>query len=145
MPASKSRLTSLLALLVMGLPFGLASAAHADDEAGKAIFLEQECNGCHTIKALSIAVEEVADDDEEKDDREPPDLSGVGNERDKTWIAKYMIKREKIDDKDHPRRFRGSKDELATLATWLETLKHTDADAGAAEGAAATDDAGTSD
>ncbi len=88
---------------------------------GKKIFLDNKCNACHSITALSITVKKS--DDEEKSEKEPPDLSGVGIERNADWITKYLMKKESIKGEKHLKKFKGSEGDLAVLAQLLETLK----------------------
>ena len=106
--------------------------ASADDAAGKTIFVEQRCNTCHTIKSQSVEITEAEEGEVEEaveGDPDPPDLSAIGSEHDKVWIAKYLIKKEEVEGRKHKKRFRGSTDELKTVAEWLATLT----DAGAAD------------
>ena len=107
-----------------------APAARAQDADGKKIFLEQRCNRCHKIDSQGVVIVEGEDPaDEEGDEpdsgekRDPPDLSNVGAEKDKVWIAKFLIKQETLDGRKHKKRFRGSKEELKVVAEWLGTLK----------------------
>ena len=106
--------------LVLGL---LASPVAADP--GKKVFMDHNCNRCHSVDALDIKM--VAGESEGDDeDEDGGDLSNVGSQHDRRFLAMYMIKREKIDGKEHQRRFRGEREELAALANWLEGLKHGD-------------------
>jgi mono/diheme cytochrome c family protein len=104
-----------------GMP---AAAAPAD---GKAIFLANKCNTCHTIQAAGIEKRKAstadADESKEKLAVKPPDLSSVGLERKAEWIGKFMMKTEVIKGEKHPRKFRGTEPELKVLATWLESQK----------------------
>lgn len=88
---------------------------------GKKIFLDNKCNACHSITALTITVKKSAD--EEKSDKEAPDLSGVGLERNADWLSKYLMKKESIKGEKHLKKFKGSEGDLAVLAQLLETLK----------------------
>jgi mono/diheme cytochrome c family protein len=98
----------------------LASAQAANPD-GKTIFSNNKCQSCHTITALGVERKKSADD--EKTEKDPPDLSGVGIERNAAWITKYMLKKESIKDEKHMKKFKGSEADLAVLAQWLETLK----------------------
>ncbi len=114
----------------------LVGAAAAQDKAapagkekdGKAVFLDNKCNTCHTMQALGIAKKkpdaaEEKEAKEEKSDKKAPDLSGIGLERKADWMAKYLMKKEAIQGEKHTRRFRGDANELAAVTTWLEAQK----------------------
>lgn len=131
----------LSALAVALAMTGVAKAAD-EEPAGKKLFLDNKCNSCHTIasqgveKKSSAEAEEAKDAKETKDAKEGeakeeasaskkkvPDLGGVGVERKADWITKYLQKTEAINGKKHMKKFRGTDEELATLAAWLESLK----------------------
>ena len=102
------------------LVFGfLASPVAADP--GKKVYDDHNCNVCHSVDALDMKMA-GSEEDDEKDD--VSDLSNIGSKYDRRFLARYLVKQEKIDGKEHPTRFRGERDELAALATWLESLKH---------------------
>jgi mono/diheme cytochrome c family protein len=105
---------------------GPAPAADAKD--GKALFLEAQCNTCHTVKAAGIEKRKATEADaaeakEKKSDTKPPDLSGVGLERKAEWIGKFLMKTEAIKGEKHPRKFRGTEADLKTVSEWLGTMK----------------------
>ncbi|MGM0577617.1 MAG: c-type cytochrome [Myxococcota bacterium] len=104
-----------LAATAVAIGFMLPTTAMAAD--GKAIFLDNNCNNCHTIESKGI------DYSEDKSDNDGGDLSKVGAEHDKKWIALFLLKKKDLDGKKHKKKFYGSKGDLKTLATWLETLE----------------------
>lgn len=114
----------LILLFVAAGSLALHSTAAASVDA-KQRFVELKCNNCHAVSSVGITVQ-GGDDDEESGDVEPPDLSTVGDSHDKGWIARYLLRREKIEDREHPRRFRASREDLAALAEWLGGLKSVD-------------------
>lgn len=114
----------LILLFVGAGSLALHSTAAASVDAKKR-FVELKCNNCHAVSSMGITVQ-GEDDDEESGDVEPPDLSTVGDSHDKGWIARYLLRREKIEDREHPRRFRASREDLAALAEWLGGLKSAD-------------------
>jgi mono/diheme cytochrome c family protein len=126
---NRTRWTALVGLL--GLV--LASAAYAQTPAeapkakdGKTIFTDNHCNSCHSIEAAGIVKKKAAEDEAapaEKTENKPPDLSDVGTKQKAAWFSKFLMKQEKLDGELHPKRFKGTAPELATLTTWLETLK----------------------
>lgn len=120
MEATGSRSGPLLLITVAAL-VALTAAPAAAADSGKDVFIAQSCNDCHTIESEGIALGEGAEEEEDAEDA--PDLSDVGSEYEKVWIAKYLLKQVDKDGEKHKKRFRGSKQELVQVATWLATLK----------------------
>jgi len=93
---------------------------------GKAIFGEYKCRSCHSVESQGI-IKKVSDEDDADSkgskEKEAPDLSGVGLERTKDWISRYLMKKEAIDGEKHAKKFKGSEEELAELSKWLEEQK----------------------
>jgi len=116
-----------LALLVFVLWTGTARA----EKSGKDLFVEKKCNKCHSIDAEKIAKKEEPGEAEEegeeaggKEEKKPPDLSGVGKKHDADWITGWLQKKIKTDKgKKHKGKFKGTDEELKTLVTWLSGLK----------------------
>lgn len=115
-----SVVTMIAALLV-------TSKSQAAEAAGLALFKKYSCNECHAISALGVKVEENKDSKEAKeaDAGDPPDLSGVGLEKDhdQAWLRKFLRKTETLNGKKHQKVWKGEKEELTTLTDWLVTLK----------------------
>lgn len=88
---------------------------------GKKIFLDQKCNSCHSITAQGIPVKQV--EGEEKNEKDPPDLSALGLERNADWIAKYLMKKESIKGEKHPKKFKGNEADLTAISQYLESQK----------------------
>jgi mono/diheme cytochrome c family protein len=109
-------------VLVAGVAVAQDKTAARD---GKAIFVENKCNTCHTVQVAGVEKKKAAtaDADEKKSDRKPPDLSGTGLERKPEWIAAYLMKTEAIKGEKHSRKFRGSEADLKVVSAWLSTLK----------------------
>ncbi len=108
---------------------GLAYAAETVP-AGQRLFLEYKCNSCHTLKAAKIEKKKVEVAEEEEvaaastgTKKEPPDVSGVGLKRSAEWIQGWLMKKELIDGKKHKKKWRGTPEELKTIAAWLATMK----------------------
>lgn len=128
---TKMRSTALAALataLLVGAAGanGMAKPTGAKD--GKALFLDNKCNTCHTVKAAGIekrkaAAADAAEAKADKSDKKAPDLSSVGLERKADWMAKYLMKTEAIKGEKHSRKFRGTEPELQLITAWLETQK----------------------
>jgi cytochrome c1 len=88
----------------------------------KPIFLKYKCNSCHSIEAQGITKKAVAGEAAETGDK-PPDLSGVGVDRNAAWIVSFLQKKEKLDGKLHMKKFRGTDSELQKVAAWLGSMK----------------------
>ena len=115
---------SLASLLLGGVAFGDGAVAPKKVEDGKAVFTENRCQSCHSIEALGIARKKPAEGEAvDKTDKKPPDLSDAGLKLKAAWFSKFLRKQEKLDGDLHPKKFKGDAADLATLSTWLETLK----------------------
>ena len=100
---------ALAALLYSGPP---AEAAAAPD--GKAIFLAQKCNLCHSVKAAGI--EATVKSDKVKG----PELTEALAKQDAAWIEKFLKKQVDLDGKKHGKQFTGSDEELGAVIAWLQ-------------------------
>jgi mono/diheme cytochrome c family protein len=93
----------------------LSIAAQAQDkkaETGKDVFQNLKCGMCHAVESEKLTTKGKA-----------PDLSTIGTTKKADWIAKYLKKEEKLNDKAHAMAFKGTDEELKTLSTWLASLK----------------------
>ena len=108
--------SSMTWLALLGMMLGVPGAALAAD--AKAIFESSKCVRCHSIESQGVAGKPKAGEEDEI-----KDLSKVGAERSAEWIQKFLRKEEAIDGKKHKQKFRGSDEDLQTLATWLASLK----------------------
>lgn len=105
-----------LALFVAAAFFTLKTTSIAQDaKDGKTIFTEAKCLNCHAVASQGIEATNKK--------TKAPDLSNVGATYKADFIKKYLTKEEQINDKKHLIAFKGTPDELTTLATWLEGLK----------------------
>jgi mono/diheme cytochrome c family protein len=94
----------------------VTAAVHAQD-AGQKAFEANKCSNCHAIEKLSI-VRKI-----QSEKMAGPDLSKIGAEHDAAWIAKWLAREVKLDDKTHKNEYKGTKEDLQTISTWLATLK----------------------
>lgn len=98
-------------LMIASFLSGPASAAAPD---GKAIFLAQKCNMCHSIPAAAIErttkSEKIAG----------PDLPG--KHTDAAFLKKYLAKEEMLDGKKHIKELKGA-DADAVIAWILKQKK----------------------
>jgi mono/diheme cytochrome c family protein len=104
-----------LGVAIFLLAFAPFSSSQETEPAGKKIFLDQKCNVCHAIESQNIAKKTATS--------KSPDLSNLGAERSADWIAKYLTKEEKLNNKLHAKGWTGKKEDLTTLSNWLATLK----------------------
>ncbi len=101
-------------------PASTAYASPADDAAaasmnGKAIFMEQHCNTCHSLDVDGIhrminASSPMAG----------PDLTGVVAKKGADWTTKWLKHEVKIDGKTHRKTIHLNDEQLKTLVSWLE-------------------------
>ena len=83
---------------------------------GKAIFLAQKCDMCHSVSTAGIEAKSKA--------MKAPDLVGVVTaEHDAKWIGEYVRKQVDLDGKKHGKAFTGSDEELKALISWLGEQK----------------------
>lgn len=119
-------------LVLAGSAFllGASSQALADKE----VFVNLKCTKCHSVTAAGVekkaADEEEAEEGEESDKVDPPDLSHVGAHHDAAFIKGYITKTlehvphdTQTSTKKHRVKFKGADADLEKLATWLATLK----------------------
>lgn len=104
----------MLAILYSG-PAATPAAAQGAKLDGKAIFLAQKCNLCHSVSTAGIA----ATTKSEK--MKGPDL--VNLKHDAKLLNGYLRKTAEINGKKHVKGFTGSDEELGALMAWLQAQK----------------------
>jgi len=119
MKSSRYHLQALLFATFM-LMIGLAARPLNGTTDGKSIFLTSKCNTCHAIQSLGIARTTVPTSSTQK---VPPDLSTVGSRHNADWISRWLQKKEELNGAKHLKMFKGTDEELASLSTWLSSLK----------------------
>lgn len=80
---------------------------------GKALFLAQKCNLCHSVEPAGI--ERTSKSEKMKG----PDLAGVAKRHDAEWTKKFLTKAEMLNGKKHLKEFKGTPEELDALVAWL--------------------------
>jgi len=99
----------LLALAVVWTP----AAANAQD--GKAAFLENRCNVCHTVESQQI---------EKTSKMAGTDLSNAGNMVESAeWLKGYLLKENEVESGKHRKTWSGSDEQLEAIIGWLMGLK----------------------
>jgi cytochrome c2 len=106
--------TALLTLLAAGAAIALSATPAGATEAadGKAVFLAEKCNLCHSVSSAGIEATTKSEA------MKGPDLSTTGP-HDAAALAKYLKQEETKDGKKHKKAFKGSDEELQTLIAWL--------------------------
>jgi mono/diheme cytochrome c family protein len=97
---------------------GLSSSPAASQPAkldGKAIFLAQKCNLCHSIP--TAAIERTV----KSEKMAGPDLVNV--KEDAAFLAKFLRKEADLKGKKHGKAFTGSDEELGALIAWIQSQK----------------------
>jgi len=104
----------LLSVFYSGAAASAAAPAKLD---GKAIFLAQKCNLCHSVSSAGIErtmkSEKVAG----------PDLTNTAAKEDAAKLAKFLRKEDALNGKKHGKAFTGSDEELGALISWLQAQK----------------------
>jgi cytochrome c5 len=94
--------------LILIVPLLLAATGRAATD-GKAVFLAQKCNMCHSVPVAGIEKttksEKIAG----------PDLPG--KHTDAAFLKKYLAKEEAIDGKKHVKEFKGA--DAEALISWI--------------------------
>jgi mono/diheme cytochrome c family protein len=101
-------------LLVATFHSGPARGATPAKPDGKALFLAQKCNLCHSVSSAGIErtvkSEKVAG----------PDLTDLAAKENAATLTKFLRKEGEINGKKHGKGFTGSDEELAAVISWLQ-------------------------
>lgn len=114
-PLMRSVLFLALLATVGLLLASMVTAAAAAPADGKAVFLDNKCNMCHSVDSQGI--------EKKLKSGKGKDLSNVGAERDAAWLQKWIKKEIDLDGKKHEKAFKGTDAELDALVKWLAGLK----------------------
>ena len=90
--------------------------AYPAPDDGKEAF-EKNCAECHGVKVADIAPTTKNEEDK------GPDLTGIGEKYQPTWITKYVKEEVDKDGKAHLKKFKGSDEELQAIVDWLGSLE----------------------
>ena len=82
---------------------------------GKAIFLAQKCNLCHSVPTQGI--ERTV----KSEKMAGPDLVNV--KEDAAFLTKFLHKQADLNGKKHGKAFTGSDEELGALIAWIQAQK----------------------
>jgi hypothetical protein len=107
----------LIFVFVIIVLYGIAYAnVGYEVPSGDKIFIESKCNSCHSVEAENIEAKVKKNS--------ANDLSDIDIDKDAEFLAKYLTKSEKINNKLHPVLFKGSKEELNELTSWLKSINN---------------------
>jgi mono/diheme cytochrome c family protein len=109
-------LGTLVGSLALGAMLGSTSAARAADP-GQQAFEANKCSNCHSVEKLGIARKI------QSEKMAGPDMSTIGDKHDADWIMKWTSRQIEKDGKQHKNEYKGTKEDLQTIATWLASLK----------------------
>jgi mono/diheme cytochrome c family protein len=114
---------AIACVLVIGVAFSQEAAKPAAKD-GKALFLENKCNNCHSIDAQKVAKKASAEEGEASESsKKAPDLSSVGLDLKADFMDKFLNKTADIKGEKHPKKWKGTPEDLSTITKWLETQK----------------------
>jgi len=107
------RIIPIAGLVLFAAVVFVASPAASDDAGGKAIFLAQKCNLCHTVSSAGIEAQTKSEA------LKGPDLVGVGDRHEKSWFPQWLHREAEMNGQKHKKKFTGSDEELKALVDWL--------------------------
>ncbi len=107
--SAKTTAVMILGALTLATASGMVAA---DDAPGKAIFVGQNCNGCHAVPAASI--EKLGDQTVTG-----PALEGLGDEYKPCSLKRWLKRKKDHDGYTHLQYFDGTDDELQLMVDWL--------------------------
>jgi mono/diheme cytochrome c family protein len=108
-------LSVLVAIFFLAVLYSGPAAGQAAKLDGKAIFLAQKCNVCHSVPTQGI----VRTMKSEK--MAGPDLVNV--KEDAAFLGKFLRKQADLHGKKHGKAFTGSDEELGALIAWIQAQK----------------------
>lgn len=110
----KNIMLYLLFIISIVALFGFVfSMAQENEPGGQKIFLNSKCTACHSVVSAGIT----------SNNKNAVDLSNAGKNYKTDFMIRYLNKEEKINGNLHKIVFKGSSEDLNTLAGWLISLK----------------------
>jgi cytochrome c551/c552 len=102
--------------LTLAVVFALVAGTGAAAD-GKALFLENKCNMCHSIDSQKIA--------KTSEKMKGPDLSNAGGGlvESADWAKKFLEREVQMNGKNHTREWKGTDEDLNAIVEWLMSLK----------------------
>ena len=115
--------TPMLPLLLVAVTLagpvyaGLAAADGGAATDGKAIFLAEKCETCHSVQPAGIEAKVKSEK------MKGPDLDAGVGEFDHAALVAFLRGKGELEGKQHKKPFKGTDEELATLIDWLGDQK----------------------
>ena len=107
-------LSVLLTVLLLAVLYSGPASGQAKLD-GKAIFLAQKCNMCHSVPPAGI------EKTTKSEKMAGPDMVNV--KTDAGTLTKYLRKQADMNGKKHVKAFTGSDEELGALVAWIQAQK----------------------
>jgi mono/diheme cytochrome c family protein len=108
-------LSVLIAIFLLAVLYSGPAAGQAAKLDGKAIFLAQKCNVCHSVPTQGI------ERTMKSEKMAGPDLVNV--KEDAAFLGKFLRKQADLHGKKHGKAFTGSDEELGALIAWIQAQK----------------------
>jgi mono/diheme cytochrome c family protein len=108
-------LTVLAAVVLLAVFYSGPAAGQGAKLDGKAIFLAQKCNMCHSVPTAGI------EKTTKSEKMAGPDI--VNLKTDAATLTKYLRKQADLNAKKHTKAFTGSDEELGALVAWIQAQK----------------------
>ena len=108
-------LSVLIAVLMLAVLYSGPASGQAGKLDGKAIFLAQKCNMCHSVPTQGI------ERTMKSATMAGPDLVNV--KEDAAFLTKFLHKQADLKGKKHGKAFTGSDEELGALVAWIQAQK----------------------
>jgi mono/diheme cytochrome c family protein len=108
-------LSVLVAIFLLAVLYSGPATGQAAKLDGKAIFLAQKCNVCHSVPTQGI--ERTV----KSEKMAGPDLVNV--KEDAAFLGKFLRKQADLHGKKHGKAFTGSDEELGALIAWIQAQK----------------------
>jgi len=108
-------LSVLAAIFLLAVLYSGPAAGQAAKLDGKAIFLAQKCNMCHSVPTQGI------ERTMKSEKMAGPDLVNV--KEDAAFLTKFLHKQADLNGKKHGKTFTGSDEELAAVIAWIKAQK----------------------
>jgi len=108
-------LSVLVAVVLLAALYSGPAAGQGAKLDGKAIFLAQKCNMCHSVPTQGI------ERTMKSEKMAGPDLVNI--KEDAAFLGKFLRKQADLKGKKHGKAFTGSDEEIGALIAWIQAQK----------------------
>ena len=108
-------LSVVIAIFLLAVLYSGPAAGQAGKLDGKAIFLAQKCNVCHSVPTAGI------ERTMKSEKMAGPDIVNI--KTDAATLTRYLRKQADLNGKKHGKAFTGSDEELGALVAWIQAQK----------------------